>query len=82
VVLPDLAAPQGLAYAVRAESSRRLRPDVEVAGAISADPELVTVEWTPRRLVLTTGACAETCEADVVLLDVEGGTHVIRVVVH
>jgi len=82
VVLPDLPAPAGLAYTVRPGSSRRLRPDVEVAGAISADPETVAVEWSPRRLVLEAGDCPETCEADVVLLDTEGKTHIVRVVVH
>ncbi len=82
VVLPELSAPQGLSYAVRRGASRRLRPDIELAGAISADPETVAVEWTPRRLALAGGACPDTCEADVVLLDAEGKTHVVRVVVH
>lgn len=82
VVLPDLGAPVGLAYAVRAGTSRRLRPDVEVADALSADPATVAVESSPHRLVLTAGACPDTCEADVVLLDAQGEVHVVRVVVH
>jgi hypothetical protein len=82
VVQPNLGPPRGSAWAVAPGSSRRLKPDVPVAAAISADPDVVEVEVRPGRLVLTAGACEGTCETDVAVLDKGGRVHVVRVVVH
>jgi hypothetical protein len=82
VVQPKLPAPQGSAWAVSPGGSRRLKPDVPVVQAISADPDVVSVEVKPSRLVLEAGECAYVCEADVAVLDETGMVHVVRVVVH
>jgi hypothetical protein len=82
LVVADLPAHGGEAYAIRAGASRRLRPDADVIDALSADPATVTVETSRHRLVLTAGACPDICETDVVLLDAQGKVHVVRVVVN
>jgi hypothetical protein len=81
VVLPDLAAPVGPGWALDAGASRKLKPDVPIVEAVSADPEVVRVSLKSSKVLLTAGPCAE-CEADVVLLDAAGQVHVVRVVVH